>query len=126
MPNWSPNWQDVRWNWGAADQAASELRRVADSIERASGDRTRAAAQATEQWRGQHRLRFDSYLQDALARARAITEEYRDAAGRIDAASHRARDEQSRRERDRARWRAEMEAEDRRRRDDENRRQNHR
>lgn len=117
MPNWQPDWQDVRWNHDASEQAASELRRVADEIDRACFERSRAAEQATREWRGVYRRKFDDELRDILRRGRALAEDYRAAAARIDAAAQRAREEQARRVQGRQRWRLEKEADDRRQRE---------
>jgi uncharacterized protein YukE len=115
MPNWQPDWHDVRWNHDASGQAASELRRVADEIDRSCSERSRIVEQTMQEWRGVHRGRFDNHLRDASRRFRALADEYRAVAARIDAAAQRAREEQTRRVRDRERWRLEKEAEDRRR-----------
>lgn len=115
MPNWQPNWQDVRWSYDASGQAASELRRVAEQIDRSCSERSQIVEQTMREWRGVYRRQFDNYLRDASRRLRALADEYRAAAARIEAAAERARDEQTRRVRDRERWRLEKEAEDRRR-----------
>lgn len=112
MPNWQPNWQDVRWNWAAADRAASELDRAADEIDRTSSARANSSERATAYWRGAFRSRFDAQLSDTLGSAWMLASSYRDAAARIRRASARERDEQNRRERDRTRWYQEKAAED--------------
>src|SRR2546421_9557343 len=76
MPNWQPDWQDVRWNYDASEQAASELRRVATELDRACFERSRAAEQATREWRGVYRRQFDDDLRDILRRGRALAEDY--------------------------------------------------
>ena len=126
MPNWQPNWQDVRWNYEASGRAASELRRAADAIDQATHDRSVAADEARREWRGPYRRRFDGYFQDATARASALAEEYRAEARRIDWASQRAREEQQRRVRERERWFREKEDEDRRQREQDARNRNQR
>jgi hypothetical protein len=115
MPAWQPDWQDVRWDQAASARAASELRRIADEIDRSCFERGAAAEQATREWRGAHRRKFDDHLREAMRQARALAEEYRIAAARIDQAAQRAREEQTRRVRERERWRLEKESEDRRR-----------
>jgi hypothetical protein len=114
MPNWQPNWQDVRWNQAAASRAIAELRRVAEELDQTSGERTRLAGEATAHWKGDHRLAFDGYLAAVLRDARRLAHEYREAARQIAQASERARAEQAHRERERARWRRERDAEQRR------------
>jgi uncharacterized protein YukE len=112
VPSWQPNWQDVRWNFATADLAASELDRTADALEVTSSARSQVADVATVEWRGNNRLRFDQELLGILSTAWRLAGTYRDAAAHIRQASQRARDEQARRERDRARWRAEKAQED--------------
>lgn len=122
MPNWSPNWNNVRWDWGAADAAASALRHAAGVLDATAVERVGVANAAQAQWRGLHRERFDAELADILGRGRALADACRAAADRVASASQRAADEQRHRERERERWRREKEEEDRRRREDEKRR----
>jgi uncharacterized protein YukE len=99
-----PNWQDVRWNHGAAEAAGGALRRAADEVERAAGERARAAAEAVVLWNGAHRRDFDERLAGLLAAARDLAAELRAAAAAIGHASQLAREEQARREREREQW----------------------
>ena len=113
MPNWNPNWQDVRWDHDAAHDAMTALRNAADLLDRTADDRTRVASEATQEWQGRYRVEFDGLLTQMLRRARELAGQYRDAANRIGHASQRANEEQRRRDRERHRWRLEKEAEDR-------------
>ena len=113
MPNWEPNWQDVCWDHGAARDAISALRRVADSLDQTAAERARVAQDATEQWRGRYREEFDEHLERMLRRAHDLAREYRDASNNIARADQGAYEEQRRRERERERWRREKEAEER-------------
>jgi uncharacterized protein YukE len=113
MPNWSPNWQDVRWNHGAAEAAIAALRRAADRLDQTAADRVRVADEARAEWRGRYREQFDEQLGQTVRRAHELAGEYRDAANRIARADQSAYEEQRRRERDRERWRMEKEAEER-------------
>ena len=113
MPNWEPNWQDVRWNHGAADEAIAALRHAADLLDQTADERSRVAGEATAEWRGRYRDEFDDHLEQMLRRARELTGEYRHAAGNIAKASQQVYEEQKRRERERERWRLEKEAEER-------------
>lgn len=113
MPNWQPNWQDVRWDHGAAQEAVSVLQRTADLLDQTAHKRARVARDATEQWRGRYREEFDGHLAQMLRRAHDLARQYRDAANRIARASQQAYEEQRRRERERERWRREKEAEER-------------
>lgn len=123
MPNWQPNWEDVRWNYAAAGRAAGELDRVADQLDAGSSARMQVADLATAEWRGSYRVRFDQQLTATLREAWWQAGELRDAAARIRRASQWARDEQARRERDRERWRREKADEDARRARDQRKRQ---
>lgn len=122
MPNWQPNWNNVRWDWGAANEAASALRHAADRLDGTASERTGLARNAQAEWRGRYREQFDVELARILRRAHDLANECRDAAGRIAQASQRAWEEQKHRERERERWRREKEEEDRRRREEEERR----
>jgi uncharacterized protein YukE len=113
MPNWNPNWQDVRWNHGAAESAIASLRRAADMLDQTAADRVRVADEARAEWRGRYREQFDDQLGQTVRRAHELAGEYRDAANRIARADQCAYEEQRRRERDRERWRMEKEAEER-------------
>jgi hypothetical protein len=120
MPNWSPNWNDVRWNWAAADAAVAALHSAAGLLDATADERARVAREAQAEWRGLFRDRFDGELTGILDRGHALAAECRAAAGRVASASNRAREEQRHRERERARWRREKEED--RRRDEERRR----
>ena len=112
MPNWQPNWQDVHWNYAAADRAADELDRAADELESTSKARQQTADNAAAEWRGTYRRWFDRQTTEALRAAWWQAGEFREAAARIRRATQWARDEQARRERERERWRREKAEED--------------
>jgi hypothetical protein len=115
MPNWSPNWQDVRWDHGASDAAIAALRRAASEVDRQAGERARAALTMLGEWRGAHRLTFDERLRRADAEDTALAGDLRRAAQQVARLAQQAREEQSRRERERDEWERECEREDRRR-----------
>jgi len=112
VPNWQPNWQDVRWDFAAAERAASELDRAADQLDRTSAVRRQASERATAQWFGVYRAQFDVLVAGTLSTAHFLAGAFRDAALRIRRASVQAWDEQQRRIADRNRWRAEKAKED--------------
>lgn len=126
MPNWQPNWQDVVWDWGAANQAINALRRAADMLDESAATRRQLAGQAQEEWRGKYRDQFDVRLAKMMQTANGLAAEYRAAAGRIARASEDARNEQNRRERDRERWHREKREEERRERERRRRRRQQR
>jgi hypothetical protein len=114
MPNWQPNWNNVRWDWGASDAAAQALRQTADRLDQGTGDRQQLASQAQIDWRGRYRNEFDDELARLVSRARGLAAELRQAADRIQYAANRAYDEQRHRESERRRWNREREDEERR------------
>lgn len=122
MPNWQPNWNNVRWDWGAANAASAALRRSADKLDTFAHERSRVAGDAQREWRGRYRQEFDQQLQAMLNRSANLAAEMRHAAGRIDQASSRAWEEQRHRERERERWHREKREEERRREEEERRR----
>lgn len=112
VPNWQPNWEDVRWNYAAAERAAGELDRAADELDSTSQARRQTADDAATEWHGTYRGRFDQQTTEVLRAAWWQAGELSDAAARIRRASQWARDEQARRERERERWRRERAEED--------------
>ena len=115
MPNWQPDWQDVRWNYADAERAAGELDRAAEEFDSTSDAQRQAAGSASPEWRGSYRRRFDEQLSQAQRTAWWEAGELRELAARIRRATQAARDEQARRERERERWRLEKAEEDARR-----------
>lgn len=111
MPNWQPNWNNVRWNHVTADQAVSALRRVAQILRQTQIDREIAAQRAADEWRGPHRETFDNYCGDARGRSLELADAYDAAARQIAESSARATSEQRHREAERERWHREKDAE---------------
>ena len=126
MPSWQPNWQDVVWNWGAANEAVAALNRAAGALENAVHERGGIAAGAQREWRGRFREEFDLDLNRLTQQAHSLAAEYRALANRIASASNAARSEQSHRERERQRWWNEKRDEERREREDRERRERER
>jgi uncharacterized protein YukE len=126
MPNWQPNWENVVWNWGAANEAVAALNRAAGALENSVHERSGFAASAQQEWRGFYRSEFDQELNRLKQNAQNLASEYRNLAHRIAAASEAARAEQSRRERDRERWRQEKRDEERREQEERERRERER
>lgn len=126
MPNWQPNWNNVDWNYGAANDAVRELRRAADLLDEMAGRRRRVADKALQEWRGRYRNEFERDLAEMLRRSSELAAEMRQKAGEIENASNRVREEQRHRERERDRWHEERREEERRereRQEEERRRQ---
>ena len=113
MPNWTPNWNNVQWDSGAAYAAADALDRAASKLDMTLQDRLRLAAEAQAEWRGPYRQQFDQELDQIRRGALALADDFRRTAGRIRAATRDAEAEQRRREAERERWHREKEAEER-------------
>ncbi len=114
MPDWQPNWNDVRWDRSAASQAIKALESAANLVDDSFSDRHQAAKMAAATWRGRHREAFDSYLKEIELRSRLLATELREKANEIRRQDIAAYEEQRRRERERQRWFAEKHEEDRR------------
>ena len=121
MPNWQPNWNDVRWDWGAANGAIFALRRAAAKLRDTWSERQRLAAVACQEWRGPFRDEFDVELRSMGKTGLDLADLYEQEANEIAGASRRAESEQRHRVAERARWQREKEDEDRRRREEEER-----
>lgn len=104
MPDWQPNWNDVNWDHGAAEEAARELERLAAFLEETKHRRRQMADEARVEWRGRCREEFDGRLARTLKRASSLAAELRGKAAEIRAADRRAYEEERRRERARERW----------------------
>jgi hypothetical protein len=113
MPNWSPNWTDVRWDHAAANAAVAALNQAAGALESGNTERIRQAKAAVEEWLGPHRLTFDDYLTRVLKEGGDLAVAYRQSAQAIANASRQATDEQNQRLRDRQRWETENDQEQR-------------
>ena len=111
MPSWQPDWNDVRFDHGAADAAVVELEASADLLVETGASLHRSASVAQEEWRGRYRERFDDELIDLDHRREGLLWNLRADAARIRDAAERARLEQRRREAERSRWFQEAAAE---------------
>jgi hypothetical protein len=103
-----PNWQDVCWDYGAADAAIDALNRAAGMIEGISGERARTAVSMLGEWRGVHRERLNELLRQVDREDATLAGDLRRAGQEIARLSQQAREEQARRERERAEWEAEQ------------------
>jgi len=112
VPNWQPNWQDVRWNWAAADYAAAQCDQRAENVDSCATVRRGVGDTASSDWRGSFHLRFEMQMLDSSRNSWSLAATLHDAAARIRRLSQMARDEQTHRERERERWRREKAEED--------------
>ena len=113
MPAWQPNWVDVRFNYGAAEAAASSLDAgsagMRSSYDAVHGEhRTRGA-----DWEGAHRDTFRKSLDSVTSTAANDMQMLKAAAARIRQAALSAQHEQHARVAARAQWQAESAAEER-------------
>lgn len=114
MPNWSPNRNKVKWDYGAASEAANELRRAAALLRETAARRRTAADAAKAEWRGRFRDQFDLDLSKMLSSAHDLADRMERKARDIEAASNRAHAEEKRRRDEIERWEREKREEDRR------------
>jgi uncharacterized protein YukE len=103
-PNWNPNREKVKWDYGAASEAANELRRAASLLRETATRRSAAAEAAKAEWRGRYREEFDRKLSDMLRQAREMADQMERKAREIESASERARAEERRRRDEIERW----------------------
>lgn len=109
-----PNYQDVRWDHGAAESAVAACTRAAEELEQALLSCAQAAQIAQAGWRGTRMESFADARQSLEGRGRVLVADCRAAAHAITTASQQAREEQARRVYERAEWeRAEREREER-------------
>jgi uncharacterized protein YukE len=107
MPDWQPNWTDVRFDFARAEAAVAALRSTADLLNRQTDARVRLAADAQLAWRGRARDAFDVELARIVREAADLAAALRSAARSFEAAADDARLDQAHRLDARARWRRE-------------------
>jgi uncharacterized protein YukE len=98
MPELGSIHDDVRFDWGAASQLATELRSTAGELDRQVGDRDRIRGPARARWRGRYGDEFDGRVRVCTADAGRFAGSMREAASRLDEMARLAREEQARRE----------------------------
>ena len=111
MPNWEPNWSDVKWDHAIAAETARKLDQLADSLDQLVVDRQRLAQDAQNGWQGRKRDEFDQKLAALQQQSKNVASGYRAKASLIRHQSIQAAAEQMRRNLSRLRWTAEVEAE---------------
>ena len=114
MPNWKPNRDKVKWDYGAASDAANELRRAAALLRDATVRRRASADVAKAEWRGRFRDQFDHDLTTMVNRALELADQMESKAREIEGASERAQAEEKRRRSEIERWEREKREEERR------------
>jgi uncharacterized protein YukE len=101
--------RDVRFDWQAASAASSACRQAANRMDGRTTRRGSAARRAQAGWTGEHAETFEGLLAGELEAGTSLATILRDTANAIDQAAGEARAEQQRRERIRAEMRAEEE-----------------
>lgn len=112
MPDWTPNWSDVTFDYARAVRAAAECEAAAARLRDSIGVRERFATNARDEWEGRYRDEFDIAFAALIEDSERLEADLRALARRIREAAAAAQAEQARREADRARWRIEKRAED--------------
>lgn len=103
-----PNWNDVCWNWAAAEEAVNKLHHVANELTNLRQTRGEKATLVLEEASGPYRDQFSEGFDTKELVIRGICFDCYRLASRISALSEQAREEQNRRERARERWRQEQ------------------
>lgn len=111
MPNWQPNWEDVRFDHGAATGAATELRATSRRIRDLCHLRGEAQRTDLHGWVGPARIEWQRRFLASQREGQALADACDREAGRIEAAAEAARTEQRARERQRESWYRERAAE---------------
>lgn len=104
-----PNWEDVRWDYGASDEAAAALRRAASELDSTLADEAYMATEAGADWRGASRDQFEQRRHTLRGELSDLAGACRTAAELVVRASAQAAEEQRRREAERAAWEREEE-----------------
>ena len=111
MPDWSPNWSDVRFDHAAAEAAAAACERAARVVAEAAGTNEAAVRMATADAEGPRITRLVARFGRLQDQARTVQAHLRHTAAELRAASARARADQTARLDARERWRAEADVE---------------
>ncbi len=114
MPDWQPNWDDVEFDHGAAQAAITQCQLSAGALDTAfTGVSTAVSRLAADgAWTGAYQVEFDGARTTVSTDASGTADDLRRLATAIAIAATKATAEQTRRENDRDRWRAEKAAED--------------
>ncbi len=111
MPAWTPNWEDVRFDHGAAHQYSNVCRLTSTELRRIAATRVHLAAEAVIGWEGPSRVRFDRDGEKWTAAAEQAAMQLESIAASVDAAAAAAHQMQAARLAQRDQWHAELAAE---------------
>lgn len=103
-----PNWEDVRWDHQASNEAATALERGAAEIDQLLAEEAQRAARELPEWLGAANARFAERRAALREELHDIAAACRAAAAQVRQAAARAREEQARREREREEWEEEQ------------------
>jgi hypothetical protein len=104
MPNWQPNWENVTYDFAAADDAIADCRACIGFMEQREVVLGPPRRKATEQWRGRYREEFDRETLHLEGLANQVIHELHDSIRAISNETDAARNEQHRRVLERLRW----------------------
>lgn len=111
MPDWQPNWEDVQFDYTAADEAVAACRSAATLIEASLNVEVGRLPKVTQDWSGPAREDFNSGSQQIRTLRGQVHEDLLRLIRDLKAAADYARTEQATRVADRERWRQEAQAE---------------
>lgn len=111
MPNWSPNWTDVRFDEAAAEQAAAACERAARLVREITARRAVMAAFALLGSQGPWQDQLHRRLRSIYGRSEEMESRLRAVAAALRDASARAHGEQASRVAERQRWQDESKVE---------------
>lgn len=109
-PNWQPDWDDVRFDHGAASEAVAECRQAINTLNSVGHAHARAAMDAQSDWSGSASDRFSEQRTLVEAAIEGAVEALQDAIDAIQRAATAATNQQAARVESRRRWHAEMAA----------------
>lgn len=112
MPSWQPIWEDVSFDFVAAEDAIAECHSCARYLDERSAVLGPPIQAAREQWRGRFRNEFDDEIAELEREAASAAAELRFVAAQIQGDCVEAREEQRRREAMRQQWWVEKHQED--------------
>jgi hypothetical protein len=111
MPSWQPNWDDVRFDHGAAKEAIATCTAAIEQLGNVRHAHVNAATSARTDWTGSASSRFDEQRTAVDAAIDGARDALDAAIAAIEAAIDEAHAEQRHRVSERQRWRDERDAE---------------
>jgi len=103
-PPWQPNWSNVRFDPGLAQNAISALNNAAAEVEAVTKERTDLANTARQHWQGRYRREFDERFNATAQVAGQLALDLRQAASNLQQAGVQAQQDQQARAQQRDQW----------------------